>query len=197
MAETKEKEKLEKMTGREEEKELFEGRVVLISSPVNAKLAHAVNSKLLALERHNAEEPIYMYINSPGGEVQSGFAIFDMARFIKPPVVTIVTGLAASMGSIISLCAPRDRRFAFPNAKILVHQPSVGGIAGTVSDIEIHARDLIETKNHIIELYAHETGQPREVIQKALDRDKWMSAEQAIQFGLISKIVKSRSDLPI
>ncbi len=197
MAEAEPQEKLEKMTGREEEKELFEARVILMSSGVNSKLAHAVNSKLLALERHDDKKPIYIYINSPGGEVHSGFAIFDMIRFIKPPVYTIVTGLAASMGSIIALAVPRDRRLAFPNAKVLIHQPSVGGIGGAVTDIEIHAKDLIDTKNHIIELYAHETGQPREVIQKALDRDKWMSAEEAKSFGLVSKIIKSRSDIPV
>lgn len=197
MAETEKADKIEKMTGREEEKELFEARVILISHGVNSKLAHAVNSKLLALERHDDKKPIYMFINSPGGEVHSGFAIFDMIRFIRPPVYTIVSGLAASMGSIIALAVPRERRYAFPNARILIHQPSVGGIGGTVTDIEIHAKDLIETKNHIIDLYANETGQPREVIQKALDRDKWMSVEEAKSFGLISKIIKNRSDIPV
>ncbi len=197
MAEKEKDDKLEKMTGREEEKELFEARVILVSHGVNSKLAHAVNSKLLALERHDDKKPIFMFINSPGGEVHSGFAIFDMIRFIKPPVYTIVTGLAASMGSIIALAVPPDRRLAFPNAKVLIHQPSVGGIGGTVTDIEIHAKDLIETKNHIIELYTNETGQKREVIQKALDRDKWLSAEEAKEFGLVSKIIRNRSDLPV
>jgi len=197
MADNDKAEKLEKMTGREEERELFEGRVILISSPVNSKLAHAVNSKLLALERHNSERPISIFINSPGGEVHSGFAIFDMCRFIKPPVYTIVAGLAASMGSIIALAAPRERRVAFPNAKFLIHQPSVSGVGGTVSDIEIHAKDLIETKNLIIDLYTKETGQPQAEVRKALDRDKWMSADQAVQFGLISRVIQNRSELGI
>ncbi len=196
MAEAEKADKLEKMTGREEEKELFEARVILISSPVNSKLAHAVNSKLLAMERHDPEKPIYLFINSPGGEVHSGFAIFDMARFIRPPIITVITGLAASMGSIIALCAKPENRFAFPNAKFLIHQPSVSGVGGTVSDIEIHAKDLIETKNHIINLYQIETRQPVEEIRKALDRDKWMSAEQAQTFGLISRVVNSRAELP-
>ncbi|MEK7357818.1 MAG: ATP-dependent Clp protease proteolytic subunit, partial [Bdellovibrionota bacterium] len=112
------------------EKELFEARVILISAGVDPKLAHAVNSKLLALERHDEKAPIYLYINSPGGEVHSGFSIFDTARFIKPTVVTVVTGLAASMGSIITLCAKPEHRFAFPNSKILVHQPSISGMGG-------------------------------------------------------------------
>lgn len=197
MAETEKNEKMEKMTGREEEKELFEARVILLSTAVNSKLAHAVNSKLLALERHDPERPVYIYINSPGGEVHSGFAIFDMARFIRPPVVTIVAGLAASMGSIIALCAKPENRFALPNSKFLIHQPSISGVGGTVSDIEIHAKDLIETKNQIIELYQRETGQSVEEVRKALDRDKWMSSDQAMKFGLISRIVGSHSELPL
>ena len=180
------------------EKELFDSRTVLISSPVNAKLAHMVNSRLLALERAQNKEPIFVYINSPGGEVHSGYAIFDTLRFIEAPVVTIVTGLAASMGSIIALAAPLERRFALPNAKFLIHQPSVqGGLAGSVSDIEIHAKDLIDTKNQIIELYVKETGRTEEEIRKAIDRDKWMSAGAAQDFGLIKKVIKKRSELKI
>lgn len=179
------------------QRELFEARVILMSAPVDAKLAHAVNSQLLALERHNDRDPIYLMINSPGGEVHSGFSIFDTARFIRPPVVTVVTGLAASMGSIITLCAKPEHRFAFPNSKILIHQPSIGGIGGSVSDIEIHARDLIETKNRIIELYVKECGRSTQEVQKALDRDNWMSPEAAIEFGHISRIVRTRDDLKI
>lgn len=179
------------------EKELFEARVILISAGVDPKLAHSVNSKLLALERHNDKDPIYLYINSPGGEVHSGFSIFDCARFVRPPIVTIVTGLAASMGSIITLCAKPEHRFAFPNSKILVHQPSISGMGGSVSDIEIHAKDLIDTKNRIIELYQKECGRTTDEVKKALDRDNWMSPEQALKWGHISKIVTKRDDLKI
>lgn len=179
------------------EKELFEARVILISAGVDPKLAHSVNSKLLALERHNDKDPIYLYINSPGGEVHSGFSIFDCARFVRPPIVTIVTGLAASMGSIITLCAKPEHRFAFPNSKILVHQPSISGMGGSVSDIEIHAKDLIDTKNRIIELYQKECGRTADEVKKALDRDNWMSPEQALKWGHISKIVTKRDDLKI
>ncbi len=189
--------KLERHNGPQIERELFEARVILISAGVDPKLAHAVNSKLLALERHNEKDPIYLYINSPGGEVHSGFSIFDMARFIKPPVVTVVTGLAASMGSIITLCARPEHRFAFPNSKILVHQPSVSGMGGSVSDIEIHARDLLDTKNRIIELYQKECGRTNDEVKKALDRDNWMSPEQAVKWGHIAKIVSKREDLKI
>jgi len=179
------------------ERELFEARTILISSAVDPKLAHAVNSKLLALERHNDKDPIYLFINSPGGEVHSGFSIFDCARFIRPTVVTVVTGLAASMGSIISLCAEPKHRFAFPNSKFLVHQPSISGMGGSVSDIEIHAKDLIDTKNRIIELYQKECGRSADEVKKALDRDSWMSPEAAVKWGHISKVVGHRDDLKI
>ncbi len=196
--ETPAKEGKSEKTSQHEEKELFEARVILISAPVNAKLAHVTNSKLLAMERANDKEPIYLMINSPGGEVHSGFSIFDTARFIRPPIVTVVTGLAASMGSIIALCAKPKLRFAFPNSKFLVHQPSIsGGLGGSVSDIEIHAKDLIDTKNRIVELYAEETGNTLDTIKKALDRDHWMSPEAAIKFGLITKIVRTRDDLKV
>ena len=190
-------EKPEKHGGPSVEKELFEARIILISAGVDPKLAHAVNSKLLALERHNDKDPIYLFINSPGGEVHSGFSIFDCARFVRPTVVTVVTGLAASMGSIITLCAKPEHRFAFPNAKLLVHQPSISGMGGSVSDIEIHAKDLLDTKNRIIELYQKECGRSVDEVKKALDRDSWMSAEQAVKWGHISKIVSKRDDLKI
>jgi ATP-dependent Clp protease protease subunit len=181
-----------------EEKELFDSRTILISTPVDSKLAHVVNTKLLALEKSDPKKPIFIYINCPGGEVHSGFSIFDTARFVSPDVYTIVSGLAASMGSIIALTAPKERRLAFPNSRFLVHQPSVsGGLAGTVSDIEIHAKDLIDTKNHIISLYAKETGKTVDDIKKILDRDYWMSASQALEFGLISKIITTRADFKI
>lgn len=179
------------------EKELFDSRTVLISAPVDAKLAHAVNSRLLAMERRSSTDPIYLFINSPGGEIHSGFSIFDTARFIEAPVITVVVGLAASMGSIIALCAPKERRFAFPNSKFLIHQPSISGsLGGSVSDIEIHARDLLETKNHIVDIYASETGRTHDDIRRALDRDNWMTPEQALNYGLISKVIRRRSELP-
>lgn len=196
-AEKDEAPKSDKPTGPSVEKELFEGRMILISNAVDAKLAHSVNAQLLALERHNNKDPIYLFINSPGGEIHSGFAIFDCARFIRPPVVTIVAGLAASMGSIITLCAKPQHRFAFPNSKILVHQPSISGMGGSVSDIEIHAKDLLETKTRIIDVYVKECGRNPDEVKKALDRDNWMSPEQAIKWGHISKIVTNREDLQI
>ncbi len=197
LAEKEHSEKAERTAGPQVERELFEARVILISAAVDPKLAHAVNSKLLALERHNEKDPIYLFINSPGGEVHSGFSIFDMARFVKPPIVTVVTGLAASMGSIIALCAKPQHRFAFPNSKFLVHQPSITGIGGSVSDIEIHANDLIDTKNRIIKLYCDECGRTPDEVKRALDRDNWMTPPTALEWGHIAKIVSKREDLKI
>ncbi len=178
------------------ELELFSARIVMVYAPVDSRLALAVCAKLLALERADAEAPVYLFINCPGGEVYSGFSIFDTARFIKPRVITVVTGLAASMGSIISLCAAKEDRYSFTNAKFLVHQPLMsGGLTGSATDIAIHAKDLIETKNRIIELYAHETGKTIDDIKKALDRDTWLNPPQAKEFGLISKIITKRSEL--
>ena len=198
MAEEKPKADKSEPKSQIDEKELFDARIILVSTGINAKLAHMVNTKLLAMERADNAKPIYMFINSPGGEVHSGYSIFDTMRFIRPDVITVVTGLAASMGSIIALAAKPQQRFAFPNSKFLIHQPLIsGGLTGSVSDIEIHARDLIETKERIIELYAHETGMSKDQVKLALDRDRWMSPQQAKEFGLISKIVNSRDDLKL
>lgn len=178
------------------DKSLMEQRIVMLSGPVNSELAYRTNKSLLALEKQDSKKPIYLMINSPGGEITSGFSIFDTARFIEPDVITIVTGLAASMGSLIALCAPKKNRLAFPNAKFLIHQPLIGGtIQGSASDLEIHAKDIIATRKKINELYAKETGKSYDVVEKATDRDYWMTAEEALSFGLVSKIIEGRSDL--
>lgn len=178
------------------DQKLFESRIVQISGPVGAKLAHDVNKMLLALERDDTERPVYLFINSPGGEVSSGFAIFDTAKFIQPEIITVVTGLAASMGSLIALCAEKKNRLAFPNSKFLIHQPLISGtLTGSASDIEIHARDIVRTKEKINQLYAQETGRPLDEVAKATDRDNWMDPNEALDFGLISRIVNSRAEI--
>ncbi|MBX2813768.1 MAG: ATP-dependent Clp protease proteolytic subunit [Myxococcales bacterium] len=178
------------------DEQLFRSRIVQVSGSVGSKMAHNINRQLLALEREAPDQPIYLYINSPGGEVSSGFSIYDTARFIRPSVVTLVIGMAASMGSIIALCAERKNRLALPNAKFLIHQPLISGhLTGPASDIDIHAKDIIRTKRKINELYALETKRPLEEIEKATDRDNWMNAKEAIDFGLISRIVASRNEL--
>lgn len=126
----------------------------------------------------------------------SGFSIFDTARFVQPEVITLVTGLAASMGSVIALCAEKKNRLAFPNAKFLIHQPLISGIlTGSASDIDIHAKDIIRTKQRINELYSRETGRPIEEIEKATDRDRWMEVQEALDFGLVSRVVSNRSEI--
>ncbi|MDA0855254.1 MAG: ATP-dependent Clp protease proteolytic subunit, partial [Proteobacteria bacterium] len=134
-------------------------------------------------------------INSPGGEVFSGFAIFDMLRFLSCPITTIVGGFAASMGSILSLAANPGRRFAFPNAKIMIHQPLLMGYQGRATECQIQAREILKTRDRIIDIYCEQTGKDYETIKQAIDRDNWMVAEEALEFGLLDKIVKSRMEL--
>lgn len=178
------------------DEKLFESRIVQVSGPVGAKLAHDVNRMLLALERDDSDKPVYLFINSPGGEVSSGFSIFDTAKFIQPEIITVVTGLAASMGSLIALCTEKKNRLAFPNSKFLIHQPLISGLlTGSASEIEIHARDIVKTKEKINELYAAETGRDVEEVARATDRDNWMDPAEALEFGLISRVVTNRAEI--
>jgi len=175
---------------------LFEARMVQLCGPVDSEMADKVNRMLMALEKVNPDAPIYIMINSPGGEISSGFSIYDTARFISCPVTTIVTGMAASMGSMIALCAKKKNRLAFPNSKFMIHQPSISGhIYGSASDLEINAKEILKTKEKINHIYADETGMSIEDVRAATDRDTWMGAEDALKFGLISRIVKSHSEL--
>jgi ATP-dependent Clp protease, protease subunit len=175
---------------------LFDSRIIQLSGPVDSNMAKSVNRTLLAMERKDPKKKVFLFINSPGGEITSGFSIYDTARFIQPEVVTVVTGLAASMGSLIALCAKKQNRLAFPNSKFLIHQPLISGtLYGSASDLDIHARDIIATKHRINELYAEETGRSLPEVQAATDRDNWMTAEEAKAFGLIAGIVTKRDDL--
>ena len=176
---------------------LFKSRIIQINGGVDSDLAKEVNRSLLALEAADPKKPIYIFVNSPGGEVTSGFSIYDTARFIEPEVITVVAGMAASMGSIIALCPrKKENRLAFPNSKFLIHQPLIAGtIQGRAVDLEIHARDIVKTKERINDLYQRETGKPIDVIREATDRDNWMEPEEALKFGLISRIVKSRAEV--
>lgn len=196
MAEKAEKNQPEKWTPLEES--LFERRIIQISGGVNEKLAYRVNREILAMAFRDEKKPIYLFINSPGGEVYSGFSIYDTARFVKPEIYTVVIGLAASMGSLIALAAKKENRVAFPNAKLLIHQPLISGtLQGPASDLEIHAKDMIKLKEKINRLYAEETGRNYDEIVKATDRDRWFDPEEAKDFGLISRVVQSVSDLKI
>ncbi len=176
----------------------FESRSIFINGVVDNELALRVNRELLALEKADPEAPIIAWINSPGGEVYSGFSIYDTIQFIKPRVITVVSGMAASMGSVISLAAEKKDRFIFPRSKILLHQPLVGGtITGPASDIAIHARDIIDLKNKMHELYAERSGTPVERFVELMDRDRWVSPQEAIELGLISKIIFKREELDL
>ncbi|AHK62929.1 ATP-dependent Clp protease proteolytic subunit 1 [Chlamydia avium] len=178
------------------EKRILESRRIFFSEPVTDKSAAEAIKKLWYLELTNPGQPIVLVINSPGGSVDAGFAVWDQIKMLTSPVTTVVTGLAASMGSVLSLCASPGRRFATPHARIMIHQPSIGGpITGQATDLDIHAREILKTKKRIIDVYLEATGQSREVIEKAIDRDMWMTADEAKDFGLLDGILFSFNDL--
>ena len=170
---------------------LLKERIIFLTGPVEDGMASLICSQLLFLESENPKKDIAMYINSPGGIVTSGLAIYDTMQYIKSPVTTVCMGMAASMGSFLLTAGEKGQRVALPNARIMVHQPS-GGFRGQASDIERHAEDIIKTKRQLNELYAKHTGQPIEVIERTLDRDYFMSSEEAKAFGLIDHVYERR-----
>jgi len=170
-------------------------RQIILSGEVNKELAEKVIRQLLILEADSASKPIYVYIDSPGGDVDAGFAIFDMIRFIKPPVYTIGMGLVASAGALILLAAPKNYRLGLPNSHYLIHQP-LSGIKGVATDIEIHAKEIEKIRVKINALIAEETGKDVSDVAKDTDRDYWLSADEAAAYGLILQVIKTRSDLP-
>ena len=168
-------------------------RQILLSGEVNKALAEKIIRQLLILEA-DSEEPIYIFIDSPGGDVDAGYAIFDMIRFVKAPVYCIGMGLVASAGALILLAADKSRRLGLPNSHYLIHQP-LSGIKGVATDIEIHAREIEKTRAKINALIAEETGKELAKEKKDTDRDYWMSATEALDYGLISKVISSRNEL--
>ena len=170
-------------------------RQIILSGEVNKELAEKVIRQLLILEADSASKPIYVYIDSPGGDVDAGFAIFDMIRFIKPPAYTVGMGLVASAGALILLAAPKNRRLGLPNSHYLIHQP-LSGIKGVATDIEIHAKEIEKIRAKINALIAEETGKDVDEVAKDTDRDYWLSAVEAVNYGLILQVIKTRSDLP-
>ena len=170
-------------------------RQIILSGEVNKELAEKVIRQLLILEADSASKPIYVYIDSPGGDVDAGFAIFDMIRFIKPPVYTIGMGLVASAGALILLAASKNYRLGLPNSHYLIHQP-LSGIKGVATDIEIHAKEIEKIRAKINTLIAEETGKNVAEVAKDTDRDYWLSADEAAAYGLILQVIKTRSDLP-
>jgi ATP-dependent Clp protease protease subunit len=170
---------------------LLKERIVFITGPIEDGMSTLVVAQLLFLEAENPKKEISMYINSPGGVVTSGMAIYDTMQFIRPAVSTLCVGQAASMGSLLLAAGEKGQRFALPNARILLHQPS-GGFQGQASDIERHAEDIIKLKRRLEEVYVRHTGKDRETIERTLDRDFMMSAEEAKKFGLIDSVVDKR-----
>nr|WP_217808054.1 ATP-dependent Clp endopeptidase proteolytic subunit ClpP [Oceanibacterium hippocampi] len=170
---------------------LLKERIIFLVGPVHDGVASLVTAQLLFLEAENPNKDISLYINSPGGVVSSGLAIYDTMQYIRPKVATLCIGQAASMGSLLLAAGDPGMRFSLPNARIMVHQPS-GGAQGQASDIEIHAREILALRARLNEIYAKHTGQKVDAIEKALERDRFMTPEEAKEFGLVDEVVTSR-----
>jgi ATP-dependent Clp protease protease subunit len=171
---------------------LLKDRIVFVAGPIEDNLATAVIAQLLFLESENPKKEIAMYINSPGGHVHSGLAIYDTMQYIRSPVSTACIGMAASMGALLLCAGEKGMRFSTPNSRIMVHQPS-GGFRGVATDIERHALDIISVKKRLNEIYVRHTGQPYEVVEKTLDRDSFMTASEAQAFGIVDKVYEKRA----
>ena len=174
---------------------LLKERIVFLVGPVNDATANLVVAQLLFLESENPDKDISLYIKSPGGSVTAGMSIYDTMNFIKPDVSTLCLGQAASMGAFLLSAGAKGKRFALPNSRVMIHQPLIsGGLGGQASDIEIHARELLKLKQKLNELLAKHSGKKLAQLEKDTDRDNFMSAEEALKYGLIDQVVKSRAD---
>ncbi|HVY43401.1 MAG: ATP-dependent Clp protease proteolytic subunit [Bacteroidota bacterium] len=175
---------------------MLQERIVFVIGPIEDQMASSICMQLLFLEAQNPKKEIAMYINSPGGVVTSGMAIYDTMQFIRPPIATLCIGQAASMGSLLLAAGAKGMRYALPNARIMVHQPS-GGFSGQASDIERHAEDIIKMKRRLNEVYVKHTGQSYEKIEQTLDRDYFLSSDQAKDFGLIDRVLTKRDEIEL
>ena len=173
---------------------LLKERVIFISGPVNDQVSSLVVAQLLFLESEDPKKDIYFYINSPGGIVTSGLAMYDTMQYIRPDVNTVCIGQAASMGSLLLCAGAEGKRFCLPNSRIMIHQPS-GGYQGQATDIEIHAQETLALKRRLNEIYAKHTGQKINVIEKSMERDNFMSPQKALEFGIIDKVIEKRPDI--
>jgi ATP-dependent Clp protease, protease subunit len=191
--EDEEKKKMPEMPDPLTEK-FLKTRQVILSGEINKDLADKIVRQLLVLEADSDTKTIYMYIDSPGGDVDAGFAIFDMIRFLKAPVVLIGMGLIASAASLVLLAVPKEYRVGLPNSHYLIHQP-MSGMKGVATDIEIHAKELAKTHTKLNQIIAEETGKPVDQVAKDTDRDHWLDAEEAKEYGLISMVVSKREEL--
>lgn len=172
---------------------LLKERVVFLVGPVNDMTANLVVAQLLFLEAENPDKDISLYINSPGGSVTAGLAIYDTMQFIKPDVSTLCIGQAASMGALLLTAGAKDKRYCLPNSRVMIHQP-LGGFQGQASDIEIHAKEILYLRERLNRILATHTGKPIEDVDRDTDRDNFMSAEQAMSYGLVDKVIANRGD---
>ncbi len=173
---------------------LLKDRIVILGSAVTDEVANAIIAQMLFLEVDNPEKDIQFYINSPGGSVSAGMAIYDMMQFVKCDVATYCLGMAASMGSLLLTAGTKGKRYSMPNSRIMIHQPLLhgGGLSGQVTDIEIHAKELVKTKEKLTNIYVEHTGKDYETLFKAMERDNFMDPKQAKDYGLIDQIIESR-----
>jgi ATP-dependent Clp protease, protease subunit len=169
---------------------LLNERIVFVGSPVDDMIANLVVAQLLHLESEDPDKDISIYINTPGGSIYAGLAIYDTMQFIKPDIATMCVGIAMSMGSLLLTGGTKGKRMALPNSRILIHQPSAG-FEGQSTDIEIHAREIIKTRKRIDEIYAHHTGQAEEQVHVDMERDRFFRPEQAVEYGLIDRVIES------
>ena len=172
---------------------LLKERVIFLVGPVNDMTANLVVAQLLFLEAENPDKDIFLYINSPGGSVTAGMAIYDTMQFIKPDVSTLCIGQAASMGALLLTAGAKGKRFCLPNSRVMIHQP-LGGFQGQASDIEIHAKEILYLRARLNEILASHTGQSIEAIERDTDRDNFMSADQSVNYGLVDRVIASRTD---
>ncbi len=170
---------------------LLRERIIFLVGPVNDQTANLVVAQMLFLESENPDKDIFLYINSPGGSVSAGMSVFDTMQFIKPEVSTLCMGIAASMGAFLLAAGAKGKRLALPNSKVMIHQPS-GGAQGQASDIEIHAREILKTREQLNRILAERTGQPLEKVQADTERDNFMSAEEAKAYGLLDQVIAKR-----
>jgi ATP-dependent Clp protease protease subunit len=175
------------------ENTLLKNRTITLFGEINKDVAQRTSEKLLALA-YESDEPIIMYIGSPGGHVESGDTIFDMIRYIKPTVKTVGTGWVGSIATHIYLAPDRENRFCLPNTRFLIHQPA-GGFGGSATDVEIHAREIVKTRERINAIIAEQTGQPLERVEKDTDRDYWMSAEESVEYGIVGRIIADIAEI--
>jgi len=171
---------------------LLKERIIFVTGPIDDHVASVVCAQLLFLESEGPDKDIFMYINSPGGVVTSGLAMYDTMQYVKPDIVTLCIGQAASAGSLLLMAGTKGKRLALPNSKIMIHQPS-GGFRGQATDIEIHAKDILDTKKVLNDLYVKHTGKDLKTIQESMERDNFMTSQQALDFGLIDKIEEHRA----